>query len=238
MDTRRPVGDFKKKPRWEDVNYVIDCINIKEYWLAVAADMRKCKMYVFDSMPNYVDKKLVDQALEMPARCIASLAIAIGVDLHSKQFRYGPWPKKQRETLTLTLQPAVAVAAVSPNRSAALGASSSLFEVAPLHCRQNVRDRQPSCEAPSCRITEQQPSSIVSRTSSAVRDRQAIFVEAVESSLGVNHKQPKPVRPQLDLCESARASCQHGSKPHTAPAESRLPFASRAYLPTEPPSFL
>ncbi|KAL4011534.1 hypothetical protein IC575_028594 [Cucumis melo] len=85
------VGDFQEKPGWGDVNYVIGCINIKEHWLAVAANTRKCKIYVFNSMPNYVDKKLVDQALEMHARCIASLAIAIGVDLHSKRFKYGPW---------------------------------------------------------------------------------------------------------------------------------------------------
>ncbi|KAL0549083.1 hypothetical protein IC582_013563 [Cucumis melo] len=62
--------------------------------------MRKCKIYVFDLMPNYVEKKLVDQALEMPARCIASLAIANGVDLHSKRFKYGPWPVL-RSTTTL-----------------------------------------------------------------------------------------------------------------------------------------
>ncbi|TYK31658.1 Ulp1-like peptidase [Cucumis melo var. makuwa] len=86
------VGDFQEKPEWGDVNYVIGYINIKEHWLAVAADMRKCKIYVFNSMPNYADKKIVDQALEMSARCIASLTIAIGVDLHSKRFKYGPWP--------------------------------------------------------------------------------------------------------------------------------------------------
>ncbi|KAL0533297.1 hypothetical protein IC582_030110 [Cucumis melo] len=94
------VGDFQEKPGWKDVTYVIGCINIKEHRLAVAADMRKCKIYVFDSIPNYVDKKLVDQALEMPTRCIVSLAIAIGVDLHSKIFKYGPWPVL-RSTITL-----------------------------------------------------------------------------------------------------------------------------------------
>ncbi|KAL0537687.1 hypothetical protein IC582_026672 [Cucumis melo] len=62
--------------------------------------MRKCKIYMYDLMPNYVEKKLVDQALEMPARCIASLAIAIGVDPHSKRFNYGPWPVL-RSTTTL-----------------------------------------------------------------------------------------------------------------------------------------
>ncbi|KAA0040898.1 Ulp1-like peptidase [Cucumis melo var. makuwa] len=71
--------------------YVITCINIKEHWLAIAADMRKCKIYVFDSMPNYVEQKLVDEALQMPARCIPSLAIAIGVNLHSDHFTYGTW---------------------------------------------------------------------------------------------------------------------------------------------------
>ncbi|TYK06283.1 Ulp1-like peptidase [Cucumis melo var. makuwa] len=80
------VGDFKEKPGWGDVNYVIACINIKEHWLAIAADMRKCKIYVFDSIPNYVEQKLVDQALQMPARCIASLAITIGVNHHSERF--------------------------------------------------------------------------------------------------------------------------------------------------------
>ncbi|KAA0043530.1 Ulp1-like peptidase [Cucumis melo var. makuwa] len=44
---------------WGDVNYVISCINIKEHWLAIAADMRKCKIYVFDSMPNYVEQLLM-----------------------------------------------------------------------------------------------------------------------------------------------------------------------------------
>ncbi|KAL4026984.1 hypothetical protein IC575_015433 [Cucumis melo] len=77
------VGDYNDIPGWGDVNYVITCINIKEHWLAIAADMRKCRIYVFDSMPNYVEQKLVDEALQMLARCIASLAIAIGVNLHS-----------------------------------------------------------------------------------------------------------------------------------------------------------
>ncbi|KAA0032335.1 Ulp1-like peptidase [Cucumis melo var. makuwa] len=84
------VGDYNHIPGWGDVNYVITCINIKEHWLAIAADMRKCRIYVFDSMPNYVEQKLVDEALQMPARCIPSLAIAIGVNLHSDHFRYGP----------------------------------------------------------------------------------------------------------------------------------------------------
>ncbi|KAL0546441.1 hypothetical protein IC582_016349 [Cucumis melo] len=92
------VSDFEQKPRWGDVNYVIGCINIKEHWLAIAADMRKCKIYVFDSMPNYVEQKLVDQALQMPARCIASLAIAIGVNLHSERFTYSPWPVRRSKT--------------------------------------------------------------------------------------------------------------------------------------------
>ncbi|KAL4037211.1 hypothetical protein IC575_000799 [Cucumis melo] len=86
------VGDYDQIPGWGDVNYVISCINIKEHWLAIAADMRKCKIYVFDSMPNYVEQKLVDEALQMPARCIPSLAIAIEVNLHSDNFTYGPWP--------------------------------------------------------------------------------------------------------------------------------------------------
>ncbi|KAL0551374.1 hypothetical protein IC582_010460 [Cucumis melo] len=86
------VGDYNDIPEWGDVNYVITCINIKEHWLAIAADMRKCRIYVFDSMPNYVEQKLVDEALQMPARCIPSLAIAIGVNLHSDHFTYGPWP--------------------------------------------------------------------------------------------------------------------------------------------------
>ena len=61
------IGDIQDKEGWGDVNYVIGCINIKEHWLAIAADMRKCKIYVFDSMPNYVEQKLVDEALQMPA---------------------------------------------------------------------------------------------------------------------------------------------------------------------------
>ncbi|TYK09609.1 Ulp1-like peptidase [Cucumis melo var. makuwa] len=60
------LGDFQDKQGWVDVNYVIGCINIRGHWLAIAVDMRKCKIYVFDSMPNYVDKELVDEAIEMP----------------------------------------------------------------------------------------------------------------------------------------------------------------------------
>ncbi|KAL0533635.1 hypothetical protein IC582_027676 [Cucumis melo] len=60
--------------------------------------MRKCKIYVFDSMPNYVEQKLVDQALQMLARCIASLEIAIGVNLHSERFTYSPWPVRRSKT--------------------------------------------------------------------------------------------------------------------------------------------
>ncbi|KAA0052273.1 Ulp1-like peptidase [Cucumis melo var. makuwa] len=94
------VSDYDQIPGWGDVNYVISCINVKEHWLTIAADMRKCKIYVFDSMPNYVEQKLVDEALQMPARCIASLAIAIGVNLHSDHFTYGPWPiRKSKATL-------------------------------------------------------------------------------------------------------------------------------------------
>ncbi|KAA0041180.1 Ulp1-like peptidase [Cucumis melo var. makuwa] len=94
------VGDYNDIPGWGDVNYVITCINIKEHWLAIAADMRKCRIYVFDSMPNYVEQKLVDKALQMPARCIPSLAIAIGVNLHSDHFTYGPWPiRRSKATL-------------------------------------------------------------------------------------------------------------------------------------------
>ncbi|KAA0038330.1 Ulp1-like peptidase [Cucumis melo var. makuwa] len=94
------VGDYDQISGLGDVNYVISCINIKEHWLAILADMRKCKIYVFDSMPNYVEQKLVDEALEMPARCIASLAITIGVNLHSDHFTYGPWPiRRSKATL-------------------------------------------------------------------------------------------------------------------------------------------
>ncbi|KAL4021789.1 hypothetical protein IC575_020606 [Cucumis melo] len=94
------VGDYDQILGWGDVNYVISCINIKEHWLAIVADMRKCKIYVFDLMPNYVEQKLVDEALQMPARCIASLAIAIGVNLHSDHFTYGPWPiRRSKATL-------------------------------------------------------------------------------------------------------------------------------------------
>ncbi|KAL4030944.1 hypothetical protein IC575_009199 [Cucumis melo] len=91
-------GDFQDKQGWGDVNYVIDCINLREHWLAIAADMRKYKIYVFDSMPNYVEKKLVDEALEIPARCIPSLVIVIGMNLHSKRFKYSSWPVVRSNT--------------------------------------------------------------------------------------------------------------------------------------------
>ncbi|KAA0047742.1 MuDRA-like transposase [Cucumis melo var. makuwa] len=94
------VGDYDHIPGWGDVNYVISCINIKEHWLVIAADLRKCKIYVFDSMPNYVEQKLVNETLQMPARCIPSLAIAIGVNLHSDHFTYDPWPiRRSKATL-------------------------------------------------------------------------------------------------------------------------------------------
>ena len=64
------LGDFQDKEGWGDAKYLVGCINIKEHWLAVAADMRKCKIYVFDSMPTYVEQRLVDAALEMHVRCI------------------------------------------------------------------------------------------------------------------------------------------------------------------------
>ncbi|KAA0045641.1 Ulp1-like peptidase [Cucumis melo var. makuwa] len=75
------LGDFQDKEGWGDVNYMIGCINIREHRLTIATDMKKCKIYVFDSMPKYVEKKLVDEALEMHAQCIPSLAIAIGMNL-------------------------------------------------------------------------------------------------------------------------------------------------------------
>ncbi|TYK14972.1 Ulp1-like peptidase [Cucumis melo var. makuwa] len=65
-----PVGDFQDKEGWGDAKYLVGCINIKEHSLVVAADMRKCKIYVFDSMPTYVEQRLVDAALEMHVRCI------------------------------------------------------------------------------------------------------------------------------------------------------------------------
>ena len=58
------LSDFQDKERWRDVNYVIGCINIKEHWLVVAADMRKGKIYMFDSMPKYVKKKLLMKLLK------------------------------------------------------------------------------------------------------------------------------------------------------------------------------
>ncbi|TYJ99815.1 Ulp1-like peptidase [Cucumis melo var. makuwa] len=95
-----PGPDVEIRDGGGDVNFVMRCINIKEHRLAIATDMRKCKIYVFDSMPNYVKQKLVDQALQMPARCIASLTIAIGVNLHSERFTYSPLPvRRSKATL-------------------------------------------------------------------------------------------------------------------------------------------
>ncbi|KAA0065891.1 Ulp1-like peptidase [Cucumis melo var. makuwa] len=42
------IGAIEDKVGWADVNYLIGCINIKEHWMAVAADMKKCKIYEFD----------------------------------------------------------------------------------------------------------------------------------------------------------------------------------------------
>ncbi|KAA0045019.1 Ulp1-like peptidase [Cucumis melo var. makuwa] len=37
------VGDYNHIPGWGDVNYVITCINIKEHWLTIVADMRNAR---------------------------------------------------------------------------------------------------------------------------------------------------------------------------------------------------
>ena len=66
--------------------------------MAVAADMKKCKIYVFDSMPNYVEQKPVDEAVAKLAQCIPSLAIAIGIPMQRKCFKYGPWPVLKSNT--------------------------------------------------------------------------------------------------------------------------------------------
>ncbi|KAA0034997.1 Ulp1-like peptidase [Cucumis melo var. makuwa] len=94
FDTHLVTPD-NKKAEWTDPTAHLTIWTEKDveyYFNTVVADMRKCKIYVFDSMPNYVEQKLVDEALQMPARCIPSLAIAIGVNLHSDHFTYGPWP--------------------------------------------------------------------------------------------------------------------------------------------------
>ena len=70
---------------------MIGYFNIKEHWLAIAADMNKCKTYVFDSTPKYVEQKLVDAVIVISARCIPSLAIAIGLHAQRKYFMYDPW---------------------------------------------------------------------------------------------------------------------------------------------------
>ena len=84
------IGAISDKVGWAGVNYLIGCINIKEHWLAIAFDMIKCKIYVFDFMSNYVKKELVDKALAILAQCIPSLAIAIGLHEQIKHFKYGP----------------------------------------------------------------------------------------------------------------------------------------------------
>ena len=86
------IGAIQDKVEWANVNYVIGYINIKEHWLVIATDMKKCKIYVFDSMPKYVEQKLVDAAIAIPTRCIPSLAIVIGLHAQRKYFRYDPWP--------------------------------------------------------------------------------------------------------------------------------------------------
>ncbi|KAA0067784.1 Ulp1-like peptidase [Cucumis melo var. makuwa] len=86
FDTHLLTAD-NKKADWKDTTAHLNLWaeeDLEYYFNTVVADMRKCKIYVFDSMPNYVEKKLVNQALEMSTRYITSLAIAIGVDLHSK----------------------------------------------------------------------------------------------------------------------------------------------------------
>ena len=59
--------------------------------MALAVDLKKCKSYVFDQMPNYIEQKLVDEAVAIYARCITSLAISIGIPVQRKSFKYDPW---------------------------------------------------------------------------------------------------------------------------------------------------
>ncbi|KAA0066049.1 Ulp1-like peptidase [Cucumis melo var. makuwa] len=98
FDTHLVTPD-NKKAEWTDPTAHLTIWTEKDveyYFNTAVVDMRKCKVYVFDSMPNYVE----DEALQMSARCIASLAIAIGVNLHSDHFTYGPWPiRRSKATL-------------------------------------------------------------------------------------------------------------------------------------------
>ncbi|KAA0032262.1 Ulp1-like peptidase [Cucumis melo var. makuwa] len=57
------------KVGWAGVDYVIGFINIKEHWMAVTTDMRNCKIFMFDSMPNLMEKTLEVQLLNQnPSR--------------------------------------------------------------------------------------------------------------------------------------------------------------------------
>ena len=67
--------------------------------MVVATDMKKWKIYVFDSMPNYVEQKLVDEVVAIPTQCIPSLAIAIGIPVQRKCFKYDPWPVVRSNTI-------------------------------------------------------------------------------------------------------------------------------------------
>ncbi|KAA0032989.1 Ulp1-like peptidase [Cucumis melo var. makuwa] len=79
---------------------MIGFINIREHRMAIAANMKKCKIFVFDSMPNYVEKTLVDEVLAILARCIHSLELAIGLHIIVPNFKFDPWTiVRSKETL-------------------------------------------------------------------------------------------------------------------------------------------
>ncbi|KAL0539652.1 hypothetical protein IC582_023868 [Cucumis melo] len=85
-------GKIQYKRGWGGLDHVIGLLNLREHWMVIAADMKKCKILVFDSMPNYIKQNIVDEALELVARWIPSLSRAIGLDLTIPNFKSGPWP--------------------------------------------------------------------------------------------------------------------------------------------------
>ena len=52
------IGEIPDKVGWAGANYVIGCINIKEHWMAIAADMKKYKIYMSMFNKNLLMKLL------------------------------------------------------------------------------------------------------------------------------------------------------------------------------------
>ena len=73
------------------VNLVFGPVNIRQYWVMVATDIKHYKIHVFHSMSNYNDQTIVDGVLQTIAHVIPSLIIMVGLDTSPTRFHYSLW---------------------------------------------------------------------------------------------------------------------------------------------------